>query len=427
MPGDLVGPWCIARTIAKGGFGTVFEVHHQQTGERAALKVMHAHLVASPEMLARFEREVQIIRKLRHLNVVRLLDAGLHTDGRPYLCMEYIDGEDLASLLEKRGRFAPSEAAGILARLCDALAMAHEIGIVHRDLKASNVMITRTMGGELGRVVLLDFGIAKLSDAFAPELTATNQALGTPACMAPEQIRGGLADARTDVYGLGGLLFHLLTCRMPFEDPSSTMMQYLHLHARRPRATSVAVVPARIDEVISRAMAIDPADRYPDVTTLLAAVRAGLRDVTSVTEIADGRATAILVVITDRSNGTALEATFFEAIESVIPIADRFLGTRGFELVFDLGSSALFVARGNVGDVKEVARGLWSALAERPTQDTRVQLGVAVHAEDVTFAGDEIRGETILDPAHWRVPEPVAGVWITTAIDPAARDACRIV
>src|SRR5262249_2033740 len=149
------------------------------------------------------------------------------------------------------------------------------------------------------RVVVLDFGIAKLTDALAGELTASHQAVGTPTTMAPEQIRGGAIDARTDVYALGGLLFLLLAGRLPFETSSPTMVQYFHLHARRPRASAFAAVPSRIDDVIARAMAIRPAERFESPATLVAAYRAALRESTAVPVAAIADACVIVVVARD--------------------------------------------------------------------------------------------------------------------------------
>ncbi|HSR99813.1 MAG TPA: serine/threonine-protein kinase, partial [Kofleriaceae bacterium] len=220
--GEQVGDWICVRAIGGGGFGAVYEVRHRATDQRAALKLLHAHLVKAPAIVARFDREAQVIGRLRHPGVVELIAAGISDDGRPYLCMELLEGEDLAAVVERGGPLTAPRALAILEPLCAALAAAHELGIVHRDVKASNVMVCRAPAGERGRIVLLDFGIAKLSDAFAVELTASHQSLGTPSCMAPEQVHGRPVDARTDVYGLGTLAFFLLTGQMPFWDSSLT-------------------------------------------------------------------------------------------------------------------------------------------------------------------------------------------------------------
>lgn len=410
VPGEQIGQWIVINSLASGGFGTVYEVRHAQTNEPAALKLLHAHLATSAETLARFDREIRVIGNLRHPNIVRLVDAGFSADGRPYLCMEMLDGEELSRRIEREGALSTAAALEVLEPICEALATAHEMGIVHRDIKSSNIMLCRD-----GRVVLLDFGIAKISDALAPELTATNQSLGTPSCMAPEQIQGLRADARTDVYALGGLVFHMLTGRMPFQDPSATMTQYLHLHARRPRASGVvAGIPERLDEVISRAMAIEPADRFPDVRSLLGAALAASRETRVVHAVAIVDTIALLVVVGDRTAGETFDAALFDDLEGVLPAAERFLGERGFTLAVDLGSSALFVAPcDRVANPVALAQETFARLGERPRRDPRVQVGVCVHRDEAPFIGAEIQPCALLRPATWHVPDSIDGVYVT--------------
>src|SRR6185503_7424125 len=156
---------------------------------------------------------------------------GRADDGRPWFAMELLDGVDLETHIAARGRLTPGEVLTVLGPICDALACAHDAGVIHRDIKASNVFLAAD-----GRVVLLDFGIAKLSDpGIGAGLTLSRQSLGTPSAMAPEQVAGREASERTDVYALGALLYHMLVGEPPFADSSPTVMQYLHCHARRPR------------------------------------------------------------------------------------------------------------------------------------------------------------------------------------------------
>ena len=411
--GAQIRDWVCLRQLASGGFGTVYAVRHARTNEHAALKLLHAHLVTSPETLARFDREIRVIGSLRHPNIVRLVDAGFHDDGRPYLCMEMLDGEELSRVIERESRLSTTRALAVLEPICDALALAHERGIVHRDIKSANIMLCRD-----GRVVLLDFGIAKISDALAPELTATNQSLGTPSCMAPEQIQGRQPDARTDVYALGGLLFHMLTGRMPFQDPSATMTQYLHLHARRPRASLVTQgIPEQFDEVIARAMAIEPSDRFVDARSLLAAALAASRQTAITRAVSMHDAIAFVVTVTDRSAGAAFDAALFDDLESVLPAAERFLGERGFVLAADLGSSALFVAqRANAPEPVALGQELVTWLANRARRDPRVQVGVAIHRDEAPFIGGVIQPCALLRPASWSLPDALDGLWISPAV-----------
>jgi len=415
QPGERVDDWIIVKKLAGGGFGTVYEARHGVTDQRAALKLLHAHLVKSPEMMARFDREAQVIGRLRHPNVVELVASGLADDGRPYLCMELLDGDDLFAIVTRSGPLSGAQALAILEPLCAALAAAHALGIVHRDVKASNVRVCRAALGERARVVLLDFGIAKLSDALAVDLTASHQALGTPACMAPEQVHGRAVDARTDVYGLGTLAFFLLTGRMPFEDASLTMMQYLHLHARRPKVSAAASVPPRIDDVVARAMAIEPAERFSDPLSMLAACRAALRDTAPTAAVEIAEAAAILVAV--REAGGSLDEAVLTDLEAVLPAAERALGAAGFPLALDLGSSAVF-AKHHCGAHEAVAAALavWDQLAGRRHRDPRVRIGICVHRASATFLGAEIRSGTLLQPGSWGIPDDLEGVWATGAV-----------
>jgi serine/threonine protein kinase len=417
--GERVGDWVVERRVGGGGFGEVYEARHHATGQPGALKVLHAQLVSSPEMIARFGREIAVLRRLDHPNVVRILDAGVDAAGRSFLCMELLVGKDLSRVIRERKRLAPRGAIEVLAPVCDAVARAHDLGIVHRDLKASNVFVC-----DHDRIVLLDFGIAKISDTIAPELTASHQTLGTPGCMAPEQIHGGTVDVRTDVYALGGMLFHMLTGRLAFEDPSPTMTQYLHLHAQRPRPSLLAPLPPRLDDVILRAMAIEPADRFRDARTFLAAARAALRESAHDTGTKSAEHAAIFATVTDGSGGAELDEALISDLEAVLPMLERFLGERGFSLALDLGSSALFVAR--LEDPREPVAAVlaaWDQLERRSGRDPRVRVGVALHRGPATLVGARLEPGPLLRPETWGLPEPLDGVWLTHAIEQGGRRA----
>ena len=416
-PGDHVGTWIIGSRLGGGGFGTVYEARHTKNGTRAALKVLHAHFVASGEMLARFDREIQVLARLRHPNIVQIVDAGFDRDGRPYLCMELLVGRDLSTLIGARA-LSVAEARRVFEPLCEAIAFAHELGIIHRDLKASNVFVCEP----LSRVVLLDFGIAKLSDALAPELTASHQSLGTPGCMAPEQIHGARADARTDIYSLGSLLFHMVTGQQPFHDPSETMTQYLHLHARRPRASAVAPDAPRVDDVIVRAMAIEPSERFQDVRSLLTALRTAMRESRHPDVVSTIDHFAILVSVDDTTAGAELDEALIADLESVIPSVERSLGDTGFALALDLGSTALFIAPcKEVESAGEITVAVWNELEQRAGRDPRVRVGMCLHRGPATVAGNRAQPGPLLRPETWGLPDALEGLWVTSAIEHAAR------
>lgn len=414
-PPPRISDWLVDHRLGGGGFGDVFSAHHARSGARAALKVLHAQLVASPEMLARFDREIRVLARLQHPNIVQVVDAGFAADGRPYLAMELLEGQDLSASVKARGPMSPAAARGVFEPLCDAIAFAHDIGIIHRDLKGSNVFLC----ANTGRVVLLDFGIAKVSDALAPELTASHQSLGTPGCMAPEQIHGGRVDARTDVYSLGALLFHVLVGKPAFYDPSETMTQYLHLHARRPRASAVAPVPPSVDDVIVRAMAIEPGDRYESVRALMASLRVALRDSVSHGPVSSIEHVALFVTVGDRTGGAELDEPLIADLEGVLPAAERALAEQGFAMALDLGSSAIFLAPARqVVDPLAAARVAWDRLATRSGRDARVRIGICAHRGAATIAGQRVEPCALLRPETWGMPEPLEGVWVTAALSP---------
>lgn len=409
--------WILGRKLGEGGFGDVHEAEEASTGQPAALKILHAQFVTSPEMLARFDREVRVLERLQHPNVAKIYATGFDETGRPYLCMELLTGNDLATVIAQRGSLAPGDAHRVLEALCDALAAAHELGIVHRDLKASNVFVC-----EDSRIVLLDFGIAKLSDALAPELTASHQSLGTPGAMAPEQIHGGRVDHRADIYALGVLLFHMLTGRSPFADPSETMMQYLHLHARRPRVSAVVPVPERVDDVVIRAMAIEPDQRFESVHALLAALRVALRDSLHAASKPQTMHAAIFATVVDETAGAALDAALLDDLEAVLPRIERCLAAAGFTPILDLGSSMLFVSASD--DPETAVRTVltaWEDIERRPGADPRVRIGFAVHRVPATVRGNRVEPGPIVRPDTWGLPDPLEGVWITAAFSQGGR------
>ena len=255
-PGDVVDGYAVQEKLGSGGFGTVYRVTREGHAPRA-LKVLNSDLMSTPVMVRRFEREVATVRALAHEGCVSMYESGRLADESPYFIMELLDGEDLGQRLERRGRMSYTEVLETLRPVCAVLQAAHAQGVVHRDIKASNVFLTTD-----GRTVVLDFGIAKVLETPGMTLTLTRQIIGTPCAMSPEQLMGRAVDARTDVYGLGALAFHMLTGVLPFASDSATVMQELHGYARRVLPSTQAPVSDAIDRVIVEAMAIDPTDRH---------------------------------------------------------------------------------------------------------------------------------------------------------------------
>jgi serine/threonine-protein kinase len=250
----------------------VWRATRTATGTIVAIKILHLELVRSNDALTRFDRELTAIERLDHRHVVRAFDRGTLPDGRPYLVLEYIDGPSLRDAIHERGSLPPADMLAILEPLCEALATAHELGLVHRDVKASNVILGHDTQGP--RPVLLDFGLVKLLDSEGPGLTSSRSMLGTPAAMAPEQMKGQPVTARTDVYALGLLAFHMLTGAPAFGGTPGVVQSYLQVHGPRPRPSAKVDIDPVIDEPILKALAPDPANRYASARELLEALRA---------------------------------------------------------------------------------------------------------------------------------------------------------
>lgn len=403
MIGEVIGRWAIEREIATGGFGHVFEARHLDHGGSAALKLLHPRYAASPEMRSRFEREIEALREVAHPNIVQLLDAGITADGAPFLCMERLVGETVAARVERTGPLAFEHVLEICRVVCDALAFTHARGMVHRDINGSNVFLCSAE-----RVVLLDFGIAKRLDAAIPELTASHQTVGTPSWMSPEQIRGQRVDVRSDVYAVGALLFLVLTGRPPFQDSSPETVQYLHLHARRPYASELVAVSSRVDDVLRRAMAIDPRMRFADVIALRDALFVAIRE-SGQHLTPHARDCAWLLVTVSRQAASPLLDALLTDIEAIMPEAERWLVQRGFRVALDFGSTVVYVASdSDAADV--VAKALRAHLDDRPTRQAQVSIGVAVQRGVGMFVGDELHASPLISLEAWPVAPAFDGV-----------------
>jgi serine/threonine-protein kinase len=256
----LAGTFRILSVLGSGGMGRVYEAEHVRLPRRLAVKVMHESLAIFPEAMARFEREAQAAARIASEHVVEVVDVVRTRDGLPCLIAELLEGEDLSSLCERLGKVPVGIAITICRQICRGLAAAHAVGVVHRDLKPSNVFLVRRPD-ERVQIKILDFGVAKVSDA--KDLTRTGVVVGTPAYMAPEQARGSAGtDLRADIYGVGAVLYRLLTGSSPFpdDDPGVTIGRVLNEDPKRPRDLDKGI-PEGVELLIQRAMARSPKDR----------------------------------------------------------------------------------------------------------------------------------------------------------------------
>ena len=246
--------------------GEVYRAYDTGRDRIVALKLLPPQLANDTDFIARFRRESRLAARLRDPHVVPIHDFG-EVDGRLFIDMRLVEGTDLAALLAERHRMEPTRAVHIVSQVAAALDAAHRDGLVHRDVKPSNVLVT-----EEDHVYLTDFGIAHSTDATA--LTGTGTALGTIQYMAPERFLHGRGDRRMDVYSLGCLLHEVLTGRRPFEGDEVPAQMYAHVHLPPPRPSAlVPGLPPALDEVVVRAMAKDPAQRFDTAGALAAAAR----------------------------------------------------------------------------------------------------------------------------------------------------------
>ena len=265
----LAGRYVVEAEVGRGGMGVVYRAHDRELGETVALKVIAPHLASDPQVTERFRREVGASRKVTHPNVVRLFDLG-QADGHLFYSMEWFHGRSLEDRLSRNAALPLSEARRIFLAVCDGLEAAHQVGVVHRDLKPGNILVA-----DDGAVKLIDFGLA--SAAGSVGLTATGLLIGTPAYMAPEQVRGGPQDERTDLYAFGVVLYRALTGVLPFDGKNPIAMGFAHVSEtpKPPRALRPEL-PAEAEALILRAMAKEPRERFPRARDLRAAIEAAL-------------------------------------------------------------------------------------------------------------------------------------------------------
>jgi serine/threonine protein kinase len=265
--GSMFAGFNIERTLGHGGMGIVYLARQEGLDRPVALKVIRTELAEDERFRARFRAESRIAASIEHQRVVTVFGAGEH-EGLLYVAMRYVPGRDLGRLISARGTLSGDHAASLVSQVADGLDAVHAAGLVHRDVKPANVLVADpSAGGDGSTAYLTDFGLAKIA-ASTTGLTATGEVIGTVDYMAPEQIEGRRVDARTDVYALGCVLFHAVTGKVPFPERESSSKMWAHLNEPPPPVGSGDGGRAALDPVIRRAMAKEPADRFPSAGDL---------------------------------------------------------------------------------------------------------------------------------------------------------------
>lgn len=383
--GARAGAYELVKIIGHGGGGAVYEARNVLDGSSRAIKVLGGNWNESPIAEGRFQREIEICRKIKHPGILQVLDSGRLSDGAPYYAMERLVGEDLERTLNRVVRLPPDECLRILDAIGSALEAAHAEGVTHRDLKGSNVFL-----GTDGSVKLLDFGVARIDERHGPGLTARGHHVGTPTNMAPEQILCFPAEARTDVYAAGVLLFRMLTGEYPFNAETREDLMQAHLSAPIPRPSEVAPVPAGFDAIVHRCLQKRVEDRYESMSLLVAALRRVLPRDNGVTPAHDAWGVYVHVY------GEAADEEVLDAwVERLI--------AAGFRPALDTADGTLLVLPCRGDDARGQGRALISMLCAGGVWGG---LRLVLHHDRAAFSGPQFRGGPMAEVPAWlhRVP-----------------------
>src|SRR5208282_2658685 len=262
----LGGRYRIIGLLGRGGMGEVYRATDLTLGQSVALKFLPEEAAGNNRLLERFAGEVRVARQVSHPNVCRVYDLG-EVDGAPFISMEYVDGEDLASLLPRIGRLPADKAIETARKICAGLAAAHDRGIIHRDLKPQNIMMNKR-----GDVVIMDFGLAAIAD----QLSGAEARNGTPAYMAPEQLKGAEVTARSDIYALGLVLYELFTGKRPYDGKTVPQLLSQQESVQLTSMTTLAAdVDPAVEKAIRRCLDPDPLRRPASALAVAAALPGG--------------------------------------------------------------------------------------------------------------------------------------------------------
>jgi len=274
LPSLIDGKYRVDAVIGRGGMGAIYQAHDVRLDRDVAIKIVRGDFVGAPDAQARFRREAQIVARLQHPAIVTLFDYGTLPNGAGFLVMELVRGEDLRALLKRETRIPALEVATIVDAVAAGLEAAHAVGVLHRDVKPENILLPA--GGSGAKV--LDFGVATMTDpeagAAIETLIGSGTILGTPAYMAPEQLRGEMLDGRADVYSLGVVTYEAITGALPFG--SSSSLDLGPRQATRRQEDEQNSLPENVRQAVERAITFDRALRPRTPLAFAEALRAGL-------------------------------------------------------------------------------------------------------------------------------------------------------
>ena len=393
-PGTTVGGYRIEALIGRGGMGAVYRAAEEGLGRNVALKVIAPELAQDERFRERFLRESRIAASLDHPHVIPIYQAG-EQDGVLFLAMRYVEGSDLAKLVAEEGALEPKRAIDLLSQIAEALDAAHEKGLIHRDVKPSNVLIARAAGRE--HCYLGDFGLTKRTGSLSG-VSVAGEIVGTLEYVAPEQITGDPMDERSDVYSLGCVVYECLTGQSPFPRATDVALLWAHVHEEpTPPSKARPELPKELDTVLTRALAKEPGRRYRSAGELVAATRSALRLGDAIPAVPARRRWLIPAVAAALLAGVAVIAALLLAggssgLAGVSPNSVGVIDSASGELVdaVQVGIDPLAIAHG--------AGGVWVANVEDETisridPQTRqlVRTGIAVGdypSDVITGAGD---------------------------------------
>ena len=263
----LAGRYEILKLLGEGGMGAVYKASDRELGRFVALKVIRPELASNASILARFKQELLLSQKVTHRNVIRIYDLG-EGEGVKFITMEFIEGEDLRSLIREKQKFSPGEAVEMMQQVCQALDAAHTVGVIHRDLKPQNIMREPS-----GRILVMDFGLARTVESEG--MTQTGAVVGTMEYMSPEQALGQTLDQRSDIFALGLIMFELLTGKTPFHADSAIASLIKRTQERAGSVSDIdSTIPVGVGSIVNKCLERNPSERYQTAAAVLADLNA---------------------------------------------------------------------------------------------------------------------------------------------------------